>query len=232
MAGGKEIRTKIKSIESTQKITRAMEMVAASKMRKAQDQMASSRPYAQKMLQVIEHLAQGHPEYHHSYLAEREVKRVGYIVVSSDRGLCGGLNTNLFRALLRDMKEWADWWGVPFRFPSHFPFRTVTALRAAIVEPGVTDALYRAAWVEDRDLSDEDVVRGAICEAGLDGAAILERTRDPAMKLQLFTNTACVVEVGCCGAPSLLVDDTHLFWGQDRLDMVSDALAGLLSPTL
>lgn len=107
MASGKEIRAQIKSISNTQKITRAMEMVAASKMRKAQDRMAASRPYADKMRTVIHHLAQANPEYHHPYLLDRtEVKRVGYIVISSDRGLCGGLNNNLFRELLGQMRDW------------------------------------------------------------------------------------------------------------------------------
>jgi F-type H+-transporting ATPase subunit gamma len=105
MAGAKEIRTKISSIKSTQKITKAMEMVAASKMRKAQDRMHASRPYAEKMLQVIKHLAKASPEYRHNLMAEeRELKRVGFIVVSSDRGLCGGLNSNLFRKLLTEVK--------------------------------------------------------------------------------------------------------------------------------
>ena len=106
MAVGKEIRTKIKSVKNTQKITRAMEMVAASKMRKAQDRMAASRPYADKMRNVISHLAHAHPEYQHSFMQEREVKRVGYIIVSTDRGLCGGLNSNMFRALVRQLREW------------------------------------------------------------------------------------------------------------------------------
>jgi F-type H+-transporting ATPase subunit gamma len=106
MAGAKEIRTKIASIKSTQKITKAMEMVATSKMRKAQERMRASRPYAEKMLQVITHLSKASPEYNHSFLAtEREVKRVGYIVVSSDRGLCGGLNANLFRKLVTQIRE-------------------------------------------------------------------------------------------------------------------------------
>ncbi len=108
MAVGKEIRTKIKSIQSTQKITRAMEMVAASKMRKAQDRMLASRPYAEKMAAVIGHLAQAHPEYRHPYLMEREVKRVGVIVISTDRGLCGGLNANLFRSSLRELRAWKE----------------------------------------------------------------------------------------------------------------------------
>ncbi len=106
MASGKEIRTKIRSIQSTQKITRAMEMVAASKMRKAQDRMAASRPYAEKMRKVIGHLAMAHPEYKHPFMIEREAKRVGYIVVSTDRGLCGGLNVNTFKAMILDMKQW------------------------------------------------------------------------------------------------------------------------------
>jgi F-type H+-transporting ATPase subunit gamma len=106
MAGAKEIRTKIASIKSTQKITGAMQTVAASKMRKAQDRMAASRPYAQKMLQVISHLYYASPEYQHSFMAkERPRKKVGYIVVSTDRGLCGGLNNNLFRKLILEIKE-------------------------------------------------------------------------------------------------------------------------------
>ena len=108
MASGKEIRSKISSVKNTQKITRAMEMVAASKMRRAQDRMQASRPYAEKIQNVIRHLAQAHPEYQHPYLLGREVRKIGYIVVSSDRGLCGGLNTNLFRSLLRDMRSWSD----------------------------------------------------------------------------------------------------------------------------
>ena len=109
MAGAKEIRTKIKSVQNTQKITKAMEMVAASKMRKAQDRMRASRPYAEKMRDVLSHLAQAHCEYKHPYLQDREeVKRVGYIVVSTDRGLCGGLNTNMFKAAITQMSEWHD----------------------------------------------------------------------------------------------------------------------------
>jgi len=108
MAVGKEIRTQIKSVQNTQKITRAMEMVAASKMRKAQDRMAASRPYDEKMRSVIAHLAHAHPEYRHSYMVEREVKRVGFIVVSTDRGLCGGLNSNEFRNLVRSLREWDE----------------------------------------------------------------------------------------------------------------------------
>jgi F-type H+-transporting ATPase subunit gamma len=106
MAGAKEIRTKIASIKSTQKITAAMQTVAASNMRKAQERMTASRPYAQKMLQVISHLYYASPEYQHSFMAkERPRKKVGYIVISSDRGLCGGLNSNLFRKLILEIKE-------------------------------------------------------------------------------------------------------------------------------
>ena len=105
MAVGKEIRTKIKSIQSTQKITKAMEMVAASKLRKTQDRMAAARPYADKIRDVISHAAYASTEYRHPFLQEREVKRVGYIVVSTDRGLCGGLNTNTFRALTARIRE-------------------------------------------------------------------------------------------------------------------------------
>src|SRR3989338_2072875 len=106
MAIGKEIRKQIKSIQNTQKITRAMEMVAASKMRRAQERMQAARPYADKIRHVIGHLHYAHPEYHHPFLQTRDVKRVGLIVISSDRGLCGGLNTNLFRTALVTLKQW------------------------------------------------------------------------------------------------------------------------------
>ena len=109
MAGGKEIRTQIASIKNTQKITKAMEMVAASKMRKAQDRMKATRPYASKMLNVIGHLANANTEYNHPFLLERDtVNRVGYIIISSDRGLCGGLNINLFKTALKDMQQWQE----------------------------------------------------------------------------------------------------------------------------
>ncbi|WP_024461767.1 F0F1 ATP synthase subunit gamma [Marinimicrobium sp. LS-A18] len=108
MAGAKEIRTQISSIKSTQKITSAMEMVAASKMRKAQERMERGKPYAQRMRAVVGHLANANPEYKNRYMEEREVKRVGYIIVSSDRGLCGGLNVNVFKAALKSMKSWSE----------------------------------------------------------------------------------------------------------------------------
>jgi len=106
MAVGKEVRTKIASIKNTQKITRAMEMVAASKMRKTKDRMQATRPYSKKIGQIIKHLAQANPEYKHPYLIARDVKRVGVILISSDRGLCGGLNSNLFRKTLAQLMHW------------------------------------------------------------------------------------------------------------------------------
>jgi len=108
MASGKEIRTQISSITSTQKITSAMEMVAASKMRKAQDRMEKGKAYSQKMKSVIGHLANSTPEYRHIFMDVRDIKRVGYIIVSTDRGLCGGLNVNLFKQAIKGMKEFAD----------------------------------------------------------------------------------------------------------------------------
>ncbi|MEQ8408756.1 MAG: F0F1 ATP synthase subunit gamma [Gammaproteobacteria bacterium] len=108
MAGGKEIRSKISSIKNTQKITSAMEMVAASKMRKAQDRMEVGKPYAQRIRSVIGHIANASSEYRHHFFDTREVKRIGYIIVSTDRGLCGGLNINLFKATVASMKQWAD----------------------------------------------------------------------------------------------------------------------------
>jgi len=107
MAGSKEIRTKIKSVENTRKITRAMEMVAAAKMRRAQERMRAARPYAEKIRNVAAHLSRANPEYKHAFLAKREnVKNVGLIVVTSDKGLCGGLNTNLLRLAVNEMKTW------------------------------------------------------------------------------------------------------------------------------
>jgi F-type H+-transporting ATPase subunit gamma len=108
VAGAKEIRTKIKSVKNTQKITRAMEKVAMSKMRKAQDRMAAARPYAEKIRRTLGHLAQANLEYRHPFTVEREVKRVAYIIVSSDRGLAGGLNMNVFRATVRTIREWTE----------------------------------------------------------------------------------------------------------------------------
>jgi F-type H+-transporting ATPase subunit gamma len=108
MSNAKEIRTKIASIKKTQKTTRAMEMVSASKIRKAQSQMSRARPYAEKIRQVIHHLSQSHPEYRHRFLDVRPQKRAGLIIISSDRGLCGGLNTNLFKMVVRLLKQWQE----------------------------------------------------------------------------------------------------------------------------
>ena len=106
MSGAKEVRVKIASIKSTQKITRAMQMVATSKMRRAQERMRLARPYAQKMRAVIGHLNEANPDYRHPFLTERPVKAVGFIIVSTDRGLCGSLNVNLFRTVLTSIREW------------------------------------------------------------------------------------------------------------------------------
>ena len=107
MAVGKEIRTKIKSVENTRKITKAMEMVAASKMRRAQERMKHARPYAEKIAHVAVHMAYAHPEYKHPFMLRREnPKRVGLIIVTSDKGLCGGLNTNVLRLAVNHMKSW------------------------------------------------------------------------------------------------------------------------------
>jgi len=108
MAGEKEIRSKIASVKNMQKITSAMEKVAASKIRKAQKQMEASRPYAQRIRRVIGHLAHANPDYKHPFLIEREVKRVGYIVISTDRGLCGGLNANLFKRMIDEISQRQD----------------------------------------------------------------------------------------------------------------------------
>jgi len=107
MSGGKEIKGQISSIKNTQKITKAMEMVAASKMKKAQGRMSAARPYAKMIKNVVGHLANAHPEYKHPFLIQRDsVKRVGLIIISTDRGLCGGLNTNLFKQALKKINEW------------------------------------------------------------------------------------------------------------------------------
>src|SRR5215475_12963718 len=108
MPGTKEIRTKIASVKSTQKITKAMQMVATSKMRRAQERMKLARPYAEKMRNVIGHLTEANPDYRHPFLTEREAKSIGIIVVSTDRGLAGGLNANVFKRVIYLMREWQD----------------------------------------------------------------------------------------------------------------------------
>ena len=108
MASAKELRKQIGSIRNTQKITSAMEMVAASKMRKAQDRMAKGRPYSDHMRAVIGHVANASPEYRHTFMKERDTKRVGYIIVTTDKGLCGGLNVNLLKAVVKDLRKWSE----------------------------------------------------------------------------------------------------------------------------
>ena len=108
MSGAKELRTQINSIKNTQKITSAMEMVAASKMRKAQERMARTRPFSDHIRKVIGHVANASSEYRHIFMQDRPVKRVGYIIVTTDKGLCGGLNINLLRAVMRDLRQWNE----------------------------------------------------------------------------------------------------------------------------
>src|ERR1044072_7292117 len=108
MASGKEIRNKIASVKSTQNITKAMEMVAASKLRRTQQRMSASRPYAERIKTVIGHLSEANPDYRHPYLETREIKRIGYIVISTDRGLCVAVNVNTFREVVRDLRKWKE----------------------------------------------------------------------------------------------------------------------------
>ena len=108
MANAKELRKQIGSIKNTQKITSAMEMVAASKMRKAQERMALGRPYSDEIRAVISHVANASPEYRHHFMHEREIRRVGFIIITTDKGLCGGLNINLLKAVVLDIKKWVD----------------------------------------------------------------------------------------------------------------------------
>lgn len=140
MAGAKEVKGKIKSVENTQKITKAMEMVAASKMRKAQERVEAARPYADKIRRTIGHLSEANPDFEHPFMVEREANRVGMIVISTDRGLCGGLNINLFRQVLAEMRHW-DEQNVPVelvvigRKAAAF-FRRLTDIKAEVVDLG------------------------------------------------------------------------------------------------
>lgn len=108
MANEKEIRSKIRSVQNMRKITKAMEMVAASKIRKAQQQMEASRPYAERIRRVIGHLSHANPDYKHPWLVERQAKRVGFIIISTDRGLCGGLNVNMFKTVISELQQWRE----------------------------------------------------------------------------------------------------------------------------
>jgi 2-hydroxychromene-2-carboxylate isomerase len=129
------------------------------------------------------------------------------------------------RWFLKDMSDWANAWGVPFKFPSVFPIRTVDACRAILVEPRASAAIYSAAWVDDRDVSTKDGLKGVLDDAGFDGASILARTQEQGIKDQLRANTTRAIEAGACGVPSFQIGDV-LFWGQDRLDQVAHALDG------
>ena len=182
-----------------------------------------------------------------SYLASTQVKRV-----SQERGasleyvpfLLGALFKQIGTPVvpiaafseprrqwaMRDMRRWAEAWDVPLRFPSQFPLRTVTALRVAIVDPRTTDCIYRAAWAEDRDIGKPEILLEVLDGAGFPGAALLEATRRPERKAQLFSNSERAALEGACGAPTLVVDGRHVFWGQDRIEMVEAALSGWQPP--
>jgi 2-hydroxychromene-2-carboxylate isomerase len=130
------------------------------------------------------------------------------------------------RWILSDFDDQAAYWGVPFRFPSRFPLRTVTPLRVALVEPAVRATLFEAAWAHDRDIGDDDVLRGVLDEAGFAGADLIAATRDPAVKARLIANGAEARAAGACGVPSFVVDGRTLIWGQDRLAVVEEVLSG------
>ncbi len=138
------------------------------------------------------------------------------------------------RYLAKDLDDWAAWWGVPFKFPTKFPLRTIGPLRVAVAEPAVTTALYKATWVDDRPIDEPDVLRAVLDEAGFDGAGLLERTQDPAVKAKLRENTELAKAAGACGAPTFVVrrgDAAPItLWGQDRLEMVGHALDGWVPP--
>jgi 2-hydroxychromene-2-carboxylate isomerase len=125
--------------------------------------------------------------------------------------------------MMRDLVDWSEWWDIPFNFAPHFPMRTVTAGRVAIIDPSTTSAIYRAAWVDGVDLNDDMALAEALTRAGFDGPALVAATQDPAIKARLRENTETAIEAGGCGAPTILVGD-QLFWGQDRLNRVAEAL--------
>ena len=128
----------------------------------------------------------------------------------------------------RDLSDWADWWGVPFSFPTTFPVRTVLPLRISIAEPAATPHLYRALWAEDRDIGSPEVVTAVLTEAGLDAAALIRQASDPDVKAALRANTEAAETAGVCGVPTVEVGG-ELIWGQDRLEQVDAALSGLWS---
>ncbi len=125
--------------------------------------------------------------------------------------------------VMQDLEDWAEWWGVRFQFNPHFPMRTVTAGRVALVDPSTTADIYRAAWVDGVDLNDDRALAEALSAAGHDGESLVEATQEPAIKAALRTNTEAAAEAGACGAPTILVGD-RIFWGQDRLHRVAAAL--------
>ncbi len=127
---------------------------------------------------------------------------------------------------VKDMQDWADWWGVPFTFASQFPLRTVAALRVAIQDPATTLPIYRAAWAEDRNIGDPEVLRNVLVEAGFDADALLAGTQDPAVKAVLRENTERAQALGTCGAPTFVINGEVVLWGQDRADQVEAALHG------
>jgi len=124
---------------------------------------------------------------------------------------------------LRDLTDWAKWWNVPFKFNPHFPMRTVTAGRVAILEPKTTPDIYKAAWVDGIDLNNDDALIEVLSQAGHDGHGLVTATQDPAIKAQLRGNTEAAASAGACGAPTVMVG-SQIFWGQDRLNRVSEAL--------
>ena len=136
------------------------------------------------------------------------------------------MSTNRQAWGVRDMQRWAREWGVPFHFTSHFPLNTVLALRVSAVAPELIQPLYRAAWAEDRDLGDQGTVSAIIRDNGLDPAEVLDRATADDNKAVIKENTARAEALGACGAPTLVVDNRLVFWGQDRLDMVAHALDG------
>ena len=133
------------------------------------------------------------------------------------------MNKQKQRYYLKDIDDWASWWGVPLRFPTTFPLRTVTALRVALAEPRATPFIYRAAWVDNLDIGNPETLAAALTAAGLDGPSLLERAQDPEIKAALRTNTTRAIASGVCGVPTFIAKDT-LVWGQDRLDEVAEIL--------
>jgi len=127
--------------------------------------------------------------------------------------------------IIKDMNDWAKWWGVAFQFPSQFPVRTILPLRASIVEPKATHPLYTALWAQDRNISIPEVVAEVLQEAGLDAEGIIEGTQDPAVKAVLRTNTEEAAEIGCCGVPTFHINN-QLIWGQDRIHLIEAMVSG------